>query len=178
MSTEQRVTAPYPASFERDLENARVLVEESPWKENPQKYRKVAEGILRRVLNFDPGNESAKRLLEKTLEIPMPAPEPEPATIRATIEMPLPALKLREAPAAALPPPAPDSQAPAKVEVSFAEVPPRRPVAPPDFSFIVDNSGPARPKEQTKKPPFLLVGLATLGAVGGIALLVTNWSVF
>ena len=65
MSSEQHVTAPFAVSFDRDLENARVLIEESPWKENPQKYRKVAEGIVRRVLSFDPANEYAKRLLDK-----------------------------------------------------------------------------------------------------------------
>src|SRR5260370_18913406 len=99
MSSEERITAPFPSSFDRDLENARVLIEESPWKDNPQKYRKVAEGILRRILTFDPANESAKRLLTKTvepIEISPPVAEPEnplPRSNVTNIENRLAALK-------------------------------------------------------------------------------------
>src|SRR5215510_8390633 len=94
MSSEQR-EAPFSGSFERDIENARVLIEESPWKENPQKYQKVAESIVRRVLNFDPSNEAAKRLLARLEEkntdirvqvaepplIPKPQSEPPPKKV-------------------------------------------------------------------------------------------------
>src|SRR2546423_1214672 len=90
MSSEQHVTAPFPVSFDRDLENARVLIEESPWKENPQKYRKVAEGIVRRVLTFDSSNEYAKRLLAKMMEIPIPAPVAAPVPAQVPVPVPVP----------------------------------------------------------------------------------------
>src|SRR5437764_5402186 len=110
MSSEQQATAPFPVSFDRDLENARVLIEESPWKENPQKYRKVAEGIVRRVLTFDSSNEYAKRLLDKVMEIPIPAPVPAPASMPVPVLVAVPIAAPEPAPAAApapIPPPKP-----------------------------------------------------------------------
>src|SRR2546426_11988121 len=62
MSSEEQASRP---SFNQNLENARVLIEESPWRDNPEKYLKGAGGILRRILRVDPGNLSAKRLLAK-----------------------------------------------------------------------------------------------------------------
>src|SRR2546427_4941206 len=70
MSSEEQASRP---SFNQNLENARVLIEESPWRDNPEKYLKVAEGILRRILSVDPGNLSAKRLLAKTVATVPPA---------------------------------------------------------------------------------------------------------
>lgn len=169
MSTEERVTAPFPANFERDLENARVLIEEPPWKDNPQKYRKVAEGIVRRVLTFDPGNEFAKQLLEKTLDTSTPARDLEPGKIRASIEVPLPVPKPRETTVVA---PAP----PPKVEISIAETP-RRPIEPPDFSFVVDGRR-ARSKDEAGRPPWTVITVAAIGAIAGIALLVTHRGAF
>jgi hypothetical protein len=67
------------------LENARVLLEDPPWSDNPQKYRNTAETIILRILSFDPENKFAKRLLEKA-RIPVPpepslepSPQPKPA---------------------------------------------------------------------------------------------------
>jgi hypothetical protein len=169
MSSEERVTAPVPSSFDRDLENARVLIEESPWKDNPQKYRKVAEGILRRILTFDPTNKSAKRLLEKSLEIPVPVAEPGPSKVQAVVEVPISTLKEVPVPAPKIEtPPAP------KVETATASVPPpRRPVRPPDFSFVVE-TGPAFAKKERPKPPGLLLAIATVGAIAGVTLLVAH----
>src|SRR2546427_5926934 len=70
MSSEEQASRP---SFNQNLENARVLIEESPWRDNPEKYLKVAEGIVRRILSVDPGNLSAKRLLAKTVATVPPA---------------------------------------------------------------------------------------------------------
>lgn len=50
-----------------DLENARALLEDPPWKDNPQKYRKAAEQILRRVFTVDSASEQSKALLAKVL---------------------------------------------------------------------------------------------------------------
>src|SRR5205814_2076091 len=97
MSTEQTIAgAPFPSGIERTLENARVLIEDRPWIDNPQKYRKPAEAILRRILTFDPGNEVAKALLAKA-EQPLPQvgavlPElvPPPLSLEPTPPRPLP----------------------------------------------------------------------------------------
>ena len=172
MSSEERITAPFPSSFDRDLENARVLIEEPPWKDNPQKYRKVAEGILRRILSFDPANESAKRLLAKTVEtietveIPLPAAEPENPLPRANVTN----IDVRLSAPKPEPPPAP-----VKIRVSPPEPPAsHRVVTPPEFSFVVDNARPAVQKEHPSRPPWLLVAFATLGAIAGVTLLVTH----
>ena len=60
------------AGVDQDLESARALVEDLPWKENPQKYRKPAETILRRVLQVDPGNRKAMALMSKA-QAPLPS---------------------------------------------------------------------------------------------------------
>jgi hypothetical protein len=135
------------------------LIEESPWKENPQKYRKVAHSIVRRVLSFDPSNEAAKLLLEsleKNAEVSLcvaepeagPAPEPQPAP----------------APKNAFEPATPDPPRP------------QRPVAQPDF-FVVE---PPRVIESKSsgRPPWVLVAAAAIGAVAGLTLLVTHRSAF
>jgi hypothetical protein len=196
MSSEERITAPFPSSFDRDLENARVLLEESPWKDSPQKYRKVAEGILRRILTFDPANESAKRLLTKTvetIEIPRPVAEPEkplPRSNVTNIDVRLTAAKLEMAPKPETPPkleivpklealPKPEATpAPVKTKVPLPEPPvAQRSVTPPEFSFVVENTRPVAPKEPSR-PPWLLVALAALGAIAGLTLLVTHRSTF
>src|SRR5437773_4018249 len=164
MSSEQQATAPFPVSFDRDLENARVLIEESPWKENPQKYRKVAEGIVRRVLTFDASNEYAKQLLDKVMEIPIPAPVPAPAPMPVPVPVAVPAAAREPAPVAApapIPPPKPQPvpvvvaapalvvpaptfvPAPTRViELSMpaptAPPPPRRSSGQMDLPFVVD----------------------------------------
>lgn len=66
-----------PTGIDRDLENARVLLEDPPWCDNPQKYRKTAETIILRILSFDPDNKFAKRLLEKA-RVPVPEVKPVP----------------------------------------------------------------------------------------------------
>ena len=168
MSTEERVTTPFPSSFDRDLENARVLIEDSPWKENPQKYRKVAEAILRRILRFDPANESAKLLLEKAVEIPVPVAVPESSVPRKTVETVLqPRQELSPAPPAPVPPPGPVPPAPAPAPSARMDVPvvqappPHRPVSEPNFTFIIDGRSSVR-KESTRRPPWVLVTLAAL----------------
>src|SRR5690348_11024344 len=164
MSTEQNLTAPFSPSFDRDLENARVLIEESPWKENPKKYRKVAETIILRVLSFDPTNEIAKRLLEKTVETPMPEPE---ATAQrpniTTIETACARLEEERVPA------------PTKVvEIYMPEPPPHHSVAEPEFSFSIEPPRPAVQPKSSGRPPWILVAIAMLGAFAGLTLLVTH----
>src|SRR6266852_3501363 len=133
MSSEERITAPFPSSFDRDLENARVLIEEPPWKDNPQKYRKVAEGILRRILSMDPENESAKLLLAKAeiqvppakAESPAPLAKAEAPPPLAKAEPPVPVVKV-EAPLQLV-------KAEARVPRAAPPPPPQRPVTPTDL---------------------------------------------
>jgi hypothetical protein len=168
MSTEQNVTAPFSPSFDRDLENARVLIEELPWKENPKKYRKVAETIIRRVLSFDPTNEVAKRLLEKTVEIPVP--EPEATALRPNIAT----IETASAPPKQEPVPAPTKV----VEIYVPEPPPHHPVAEPEFSFSIEPPRPAVQPKSSGRPPWVLVAIAMLGAIAGLTLLVTHRGTF
>src|SRR5438132_11021723 len=97
MSTEENTASPqFALGIERDIENARVLIEEQPWRDSPQKYRKTAEAILRRILTLDPENESVKALLAKAEESlpeiappppsPPPPPPPPPRVIRTAPE--------------------------------------------------------------------------------------------
>jgi len=51
------------ADMQRDLSDARALIEESRNKPEAQKYRKAAEIILLKALYLDPDNEGAKTLL-------------------------------------------------------------------------------------------------------------------
>ena len=157
MSSEQNVASPFPQSFHRDLENARVLIEDSPWRDNPQKYRKTAEGILRRILTFDPQNETAKLLLAKAEE-----PAPEAARPHQPV---IPVVKAAPAVAAA-PPPRPAPPAP----VSAA--PPR---SQQDLSFVVQKihnlPRETREKKPARRPPWGLLSIAAIGAGGGLLLL-------
>lgn len=114
--------------LDRDLENARVLLEEKPWCDSPEKYRKTAEGIILRFLAVDPENKAAKALLEKAR-----APMTEAASL-----LPLQPAAPQASP---LPSPPVPSPAPAPVvkparaarqDLAFvAQVPKRRPVPPP-----------------------------------------------
>ena len=70
-SEESSSTTVVPGGIERDLENARVLLEDPPWCDSPQKYRKSAEAIVLRILKFDPKNPLANRLLQKA-RVPVP----------------------------------------------------------------------------------------------------------
>jgi hypothetical protein len=97
MSLEESAMKPrVPSGLDRDLENARVLIEDEPWCESPQKYRKAAEIILRRVLTVDPNNATAKALLMKA-ESPLIQPA---AIVTPTVIPPAepvePALRLAE----------------------------------------------------------------------------------
>jgi len=94
-----------PTGIERDLENARVLLEDPPWCDSPQKYRKTAETIILRILSFDPQNKFAKRLLEKArvpvLEL---KPVPEVTPVREAVPAPAAAWPPRPEPPLEPPP--------------------------------------------------------------------------
>src|SRR5438105_4875475 len=140
-------------SFNQNLENARVLIEDAPWRDNPEKYRKVAEGILRRILKVDPANDSARRLLVKAL-VPLPqAKTPAaPPVVKAKPVLPHPRAKA--------PQPAPAA--------------PRRPVRPSDLSFVVQRTAsPVEKKKPARSSPWGLVGFtAVVAAIAGILMFV------
>jgi len=176
MSSEQDVAS--TQSFHRDLENARVLIEDPPWRDNPQKYRKTAETILRRILTFDPQNQTAKLLLAKA---EVPAPEPAPARsaqpdrpfVQARAAQPAQPVtpvtpKVQAAPAVA-PAPSPRPAPPAPVA---AQAPPRR--LQQDLSFVVPTTEKRPKKKPARRPPWGLLGVAAIGAGGGLLLLLVH----
>jgi hypothetical protein len=171
MSSEQNLASPFPQSFHRDLENARVLLEDPPWRDNPQKYRKTAETILRRILSFDPQNATAKLLLAKAEE---PVPEAPPVKPAQQAQPAMPSQPVMAA-AAAKAVPAPASR-PAPSATVAAQAPPRR--SQEDLSFVVQKMPSApRKKVETKpgrRPPWGLLGVATIGAGAGLLLLLIH----
>lgn len=81
------------SDMQRDLSDARGLLEESRNKPEGQKYRKAAEIILLKALYLDPENEAAKTLLSSVRSsseghavpsaVPSPGPEPLAAAASA-----------------------------------------------------------------------------------------------
>ena len=151
MSREQHLASTVPSSFDRDLENARVLIEDEPWRDNPQRYRKVAEAILRRILRFDPENQAAKRLLAE-------AAAPLPLTEAAAPPPPLP--------------PTPSPQQPQLTPPSDLSQPRLPP--PSDLSFVVQAAAPRADKTESRRPPWVLIGFAVVGAIAGVLWLFGN----
>ena len=171
MSSEERIVS----SFNQNVENARVLIEDAPWRDNPEKYLKVAEGILRRILTVDPGNVSAKRLLAKTVaaapgvkvQAAAPAAKAQPAAPAAKAQPAAPAAKTQPvAPVTRVRPPLHE---PAR---------PSRPIQPPDQSFVVQTiASQARKVKKTEpnKSPWGLIGFAAVvAAIAGILMFVMD----
>src|SRR6185295_13332222 len=84
--------------MQRDLSDARALIEESRNKPEAQKYRKAAEIILLKALYLDPDSEGAKTLLSsiriasepRTAGAPALAADPAPATRAIVVTPPVP----------------------------------------------------------------------------------------
>jgi hypothetical protein len=175
MSSEQNVTSQSPESFHRDLENARVLLEDSPWRDNPQKYRKTAEGILRRILTFDPRNETAKLLLAK-------AEQPVPVVERAQPAQPAqPAPATRPVMKVAPPSPMPPIAGPASTSIRTRPAPPTPVVAPApplrsreDLSFVVQKMQNDPKGKPARRPHWGLLSVAVIGAGAGLLLLLIH----
>lgn len=129
-----------PSGAERDLENARVLIEDDPWSENPQKYRKTAELILRRILKSDPENQAARALLAKA---ETPLVDAAPAV--------LPVVETESAPSLAAAPP-----------IAFENP------APEDSSFTIPTIQIKPEKKKKKRPIADLIGVAIAIAVSGL----------
>ena len=87
--------------MQRDMNDARALLEDSRHQEEPQKHRKAAEIILLKILYLDPENEQAKILLSAARaaemhsmpRMPKPAPKrqvsppaPEPSPVKVVPE--------------------------------------------------------------------------------------------
>jgi hypothetical protein len=134
-----------PSGIERDLENARVLLEDSPWCDSPQKYRKTAETIVLRILSFDPDNSYAKKLLQKA-RVPVPEVTRVPN---------VPEIAQEAAPS--LPPdpvPAPQPK-------------PSR-VAEENLSFVANRGKPKVHKERPKSSGRTWTGIAAVLVIAGL----------
>jgi hypothetical protein len=66
------------SDMQRDVDDARALLEESGRREDGQKYRKAAEIILLKTLYVDPAHVEAKALLAKVKGGTEPVQQPEP----------------------------------------------------------------------------------------------------
>ncbi len=172
MSSEQNVASPFPQSFQRDLENARVLIEDPPWRDNPQKYRKTAEAILRRILTFDPRNEAARLLLAKA-EVPIAEPAPaRQAQPAQPVHAPSQPVVMKAAPAAAAAPAPRPAPRPAPLPPVTAPAPPSR--SNEDLSFVVQKMKNPQEDKAARRPPWGLLGFAAIGAGGGLMLLLIH----
>ena len=138
-----------PTGIERDLENARVLLEDPPWCDSPQKYRKTAETIVRRILSFDPENRYAKTLLEKA---------------RAPVRNATPAPEVRPVPEIDTTPteafPSQDSVVP-----PFSQPKPAR---VEELSFSAYNSKPKVQKRRRRRPGNAWTGIAAVLVIAGV----------
>ena len=98
MSTEGSVEGRFQLGIDQGIESARVLIEDLPWRNNPLRYRKAAEVILRRILGVDPENEYARTLLaraetppqETVWSTPRPTEPPAPPQPRLVVAPPSP----------------------------------------------------------------------------------------
>jgi hypothetical protein len=121
--------------MQRDLSDARALIEESRNKPEAQKYRKAAEIILLKALYLDPDSEGAKTLL---------------SSIRLASEGPMPSTTIPEpsvsfASSVVVPPPAPPKPTP----------PPPVPVPVPPVVYtppVVHEPAPIVYKEPYREP--------------------------
>jgi len=99
--------------MQRDLSDARALIEESRNKPEAQKYRKAAEIILLKALYLDPDSDGAKTLLS-TIRLVSDAP----ATTSTTA--PIAPVSFAAAVVSAPPPPAKPTPPPAPAPVVFS----------------------------------------------------------
>lgn len=184
--------------MQRDLSDARALIEESRNKPEAAKYRKAAEIILLKALYLDPDSEGAKTLLSsiriasepRTAGAPALAADPAPATRAIVVTPPVPVA----APTVAPPPPPVVAAAPIVVEATVAHPAPPVPTAPaarveaPPSAFVTQPELPpeAEPipftaattffetpdQKKGKRPnltvPIVIVAIAVLG--GGLLL--------
>src|SRR5262245_7118462 len=98
------------ADMQRDMNDARALLEDSRQQEDPQKHRKAAEIILLKILYLDPENEQAKILLSaaraseahlprvtrpapKRQLLPVTAPVQSPAKVVPEVQVEYPSIK-------------------------------------------------------------------------------------
>jgi hypothetical protein len=91
--------------MQRDLSDARALIEESRNKPEAQKYRKAAEIILLKALYLDPDSEGAKTLLS-SIRLASDGPA-TPTTSAAPVTYSTPAVTSAPPPPKPTPPPAP-----------------------------------------------------------------------
>src|SRR5262245_53619405 len=84
------------ADFQRDLNDARALLELSGTNEERKKYRKAAELILLKALKVEPENTEAKALLQAARAAPAPLQTPPSAPAPKQQQAPPPAPKQQQ----------------------------------------------------------------------------------
>jgi hypothetical protein len=147
MSSQEGSEKPFvPSGIERDLENARVLLEDPPWCDNPQKYRKTAETIVLRILSFDPQNKLAKKLLEKA-RVPLPEVTVVPEVV----------------PVQAAAPPIPPEPSPVPLPQ-----PKPAPMVEKDLFFVGHGAKPKVQKQGRKSSGRAWTGIAAVLVIAGI----------
>ncbi len=205
MSTNESVAATFQLGIERDLENARVMIEDPPWRDNPQKYRKAAEVIIRRTLEVDPENQYAKELLlkaEASVLSVSPITEPEkaatlPALTSEAVATPLETAALAKPmvlAAAAAVHAAPLPFAIPTVSPPVSPAPPQRPAAtlsqPPvqqrasssaaqsEMAFVIQPVYRKVEKKSEKRGNVSWIAFGLIGLLGGSLALATHFNVF
>jgi PEGA domain-containing protein len=93
--------------MQRDLSDARALIEESRNKPEAQKYRKAAEIILLKALYLDPDSEGAKTLLSTIRLASEGSTSPMTSAPEAPVSFAPPVVSAPPTPAKPTPPPAP-----------------------------------------------------------------------
>ena len=197
MSIEGSVEGRFQLGIDQDIESARVLIEDLPWRNNPLRYRKAAEVILRRILGVDPANEHARTLLAKAETVPQEVFSSTPQVIESSapalatphaIEPPAPLLFPRAVESVALAPQTlPSIDPPAAPLAPRVEEPPKpapalqpppRSIAPPaptplaeDLPFVVDpqveRTEETFEKREWRIPVAALIALAVV-VIGGV----------
>jgi PEGA domain len=78
------------SDIQRNLDEARVLLEDSRRNDNLQEHRKAAEILLLKILYLDPDHEEAKILLNSGKDNPQPAISQAAAATAASVYVPAP----------------------------------------------------------------------------------------
>jgi hypothetical protein len=135
------------ADVQRDLNDARGLLEQSGSNDEVKRYRKAAEIILLKTLYMDPENEGAKALLQIARNLTgMPAPRP------ASPPPPAPAPPLPSPPPAAqsLPPTPPPAEPISNVSAPAPKpVPVETPTPWANSSWTTETPSPTPPPAQS-----------------------------
>lgn len=75
------------SDIQRNLDDARALLEDSRRHDNLREHRKAAEILLLKILYLDPEHEEAKNLLSSAKGLSQPVSAPVPAAPKPKLDM-------------------------------------------------------------------------------------------